>query len=110
MIDITVQSPDSSTSGTSAIGHFYMHVDDYGGGHGGGFTFIKDPIFVNGCHCSQCENIPKSYNFQRSFDLPIPPKGTWFDVWISIYWACEMDDTSSIGCSSEDVHYRTYVQ
>ncbi|CAG8545950.1 10837_t:CDS:2 [Gigaspora margarita] len=39
-----------------------------------------------------------------------PPKGTWFDVWIPIYWGCFRDGGKKMNCHSEDVHYRTYVQ
>ncbi|CAG8785329.1 17207_t:CDS:1, partial [Dentiscutata erythropus] len=35
-----------------------------------------------------------------------PPKGTWFDVWISVYWDCVDQGTSRISCISEDIHYR----
>ncbi|RIA98002.1 hypothetical protein C1645_801470 [Glomus cerebriforme] len=106
ILNITVQSPDFEDLGTSAIGHFSMHVDN----HGGGYTFFDKPQWVNGCECSNCEHIPVQYTFQEEFDLPTPPKGTWFDIWISIYWGCVNDGGRARDCISEDVHYRDYVK
>ncbi|CAG8634924.1 5482_t:CDS:2, partial [Gigaspora rosea] len=98
-LNITVQSPDYGVGrGTSAIGHFSMHIDN----NGGGYYFFKKPIWVNGCHCGSCQNIPMSYNSQWRFDLPTPPQGTWFDIWISIYWDCLVDGRRSVTCHSED--------
>ncbi|CAG8624626.1 10505_t:CDS:2 [Funneliformis caledonium] len=92
ILNITVRSADMYNGlGTSAIGHFSMHVDNNGGG------------------CGRCQNIPLEYNFEMAFDLPTPPKGTWFDIWISIYWSCETYGLSR-GCINEDVHYRGYVK
>ncbi|CAG8519548.1 18618_t:CDS:2 [Gigaspora margarita] len=88
-INTTVQSPDYQTNvGTSAIGHFSMKIDNNKG----------------------WANIPLQYNFQWDFDLPIPPQGTWFDVWIPIYWDCFPDGISTMSSYSEDVHYRSYVK
>ncbi|KAF0464703.1 hypothetical protein F8M41_026441 [Gigaspora margarita] len=107
ILNITVQSPNYyNKQGTSAIGHFNLHVDN----KGGSYTFLTKPVWVNGCHCSKCENIPLHYNFQMPFDLPAPPRGTWFDIWISIYWNCADKSGRAVGCNSEDIHYRTYVK
>uniref|UniRef100_A0A1D1YCV9 Regulatory protein CAT8 n=1 Tax=Anthurium amnicola TaxID=1678845 RepID=A0A1D1YCV9_9ARAE len=107
ILNMTVQSPDYDDNlGTSAIGHFTMHIDN----HGGSYRFLTDPIWVNGCHCSECEKIPLQYTSQWTFDLPTPPKGTWFDIWISVYWGCLTDGTRAITCNSEDIHYRGYVK
>ncbi|CAG8528780.1 hypothetical protein C2G38_2245343 [Gigaspora rosea] len=111
-INITVESPNYHNNlGISAIGHFTVHTDDNKEGHGASDTLIYDPIFVNGCTCHGCENIPLQYNFLWNLNLEPPPKGTWFDVWISIYWNCYKDGLSKARpCNSEDVHYRTYVK
>ncbi|CAG8609508.1 14447_t:CDS:2 [Acaulospora morrowiae] len=113
IIELTLESPNYHDNlGVSAIGHFSMHVDNKEG-HGGGYSFFSDPIWVNGCDCDNCQNIPLSFKYTRDFDMPTPPKGTWFDVWISIYWSCgSMHELNprAIACNSQDVHYRTYVK
>ncbi|PKY40684.1 hypothetical protein RhiirA4_395013 [Rhizophagus irregularis] len=102
---MTIQSPDMHDGlGVSAIGHFSMHVDNNGGDH----KFFDKPQWVNGCSCSSCENIPVQYTFQKEFDLPTPTKGTWFDIWISIYWSC-INVSARRSCQSQDVHYYGYV-
>src|SRR4051794_5318592 len=98
---MTVQSPDMHDNmGTSAIGHFRMHIDN----HSGGYNFFDKLQWVNGCGCSKCDHIPLQYTFQEEFDLPTPPKGTWFDIWILIYWSCEIGGCSR-SCHSEDIYY-----
>ncbi|CAB4442219.1 unnamed protein product [Rhizophagus irregularis] len=98
------QSPDLHNNlGVSAIGHFTMQIDN-----GGGYRFLHDPEWVNGCYCRQCDNIPVNYTFQKEFDFPTPPKGTWFDIWIAIYWTC-LNIGFTVSCRSENVHYRGYV-
>ncbi|KAF0463791.1 hypothetical protein F8M41_026579 [Gigaspora margarita] len=108
-INITVESPDNhDNNGVGGLGHFTMHIDNTNG-HGGSASFFDKPFLVNGCDCD-CRNIPRQYNWQSDFDVETPPKGTWFDVWISIYWGCFRDGGKKMNCHSEDVHYRTYVQ
>ncbi|PKB99478.1 hypothetical protein RhiirA5_400108, partial [Rhizophagus irregularis] len=107
MLNMTVQSPDMEDNlGVSAIGHFSMHVDN----NGGGYKFFDKPRWVNGCGCAKCENIPLQYTIYEEFDLPTPPKGTWYDIWVSIYWTCVNDAGRSRTCISEDIHYRGYVK
>jgi hypothetical protein len=104
---MTIKSPDMYNNlGTSAIGHFSMHVDN----NGGGYRFFDKPQWVNGCGCSKCDHIPLEYTFQEEFDLPTPPKGTWYDVWVSIYWSCGFNNGNSRNCISEDIHHRDYVK
>ncbi|CAB4442218.1 unnamed protein product [Rhizophagus irregularis] len=104
ILEMTVQSPDTDNNlGVSAIGHFTMQIDN-----GRGYRFLRDPEWVNGCHCNDCQNIPLNYTFQKLFDFPTPPKGTWFDIWITIYWSC-LDTGLTNMCTSEEVHYRGYV-
>ncbi|CAG8852899.1 37594_t:CDS:1, partial [Gigaspora margarita] len=109
-INITVEYPDYyDHKGVSAIGHFSLHVDNKEG-HGGWNHLIDEPIWINGC-CSDCY-MPLEYNFQWDIDMPTPPKGTWFEVYISIYWHCFHDGmglTRARTCNSEDVHYQAQV-
>ncbi|GBC31780.2 hypothetical protein GLOIN_2v1778638 [Rhizophagus irregularis DAOM 181602=DAOM 197198] len=105
VLDMTVQSPDLHNNlGVSAIGHFTMHIDN-----GGGYRFLHKPEWVNNCYCDRCENIPVNYTFEKEFDLPTPPRGTWFDIWITIYWSC-LDTGITLSCAFENVHYRGYVK
>ncbi|CAG8605794.1 10613_t:CDS:2 [Acaulospora morrowiae] len=103
LLNMTVQSPyyGQGTEGTSALGHFYMHIDN----KGGGYRFLKRPIWVNGCQCSSCENISSEFTSLWQFDLPTPPIGTGFDIWIAIYWDCYIGGIA-VSCKSENVHYR----
>ncbi|PKC11502.1 hypothetical protein RhiirA5_354103 [Rhizophagus irregularis] len=48
-------------------------------------------------------------NIMAEFDLPTPTKGTWFDIWISIYWSC-INVSARRSCQSQDVHYYGYVK
>lgn len=104
---MTVQSPSMGDGlGVSAIGHFSMQVDN----HDGKYIFYRDPRWVNGCGCDKCTNIPLQYTINEQFDLPTPPKGTWYDIWIAIYWSCTDDFGPSKSCISENIHYRGYVK
>ncbi|CAG8670561.1 10551_t:CDS:1, partial [Acaulospora morrowiae] len=107
ILNITVQSPDyDNSAGTSAIGHFTMHADN-----GVYCRFLYDPIWVNGCTCENCENIPLAYTSQWYFYRPTPPKGTYFDVWITIYWNCDTEGGAVVAdCNSEIVHHRDFVK
>ncbi|CAB5217471.1 unnamed protein product [Rhizophagus irregularis] len=75
------------------------------------FFFIKK---IHGCHPagSGCNNRPIS-NYKcgvKEFGLPTPPKGTWYDIWISVYWSCGNDSGNSRHCISEDIYYRDYIK
>ncbi|RGB41725.1 hypothetical protein C1646_738950 [Rhizophagus diaphanus] len=106
ILNMTVQSPDMKDGlGVSAIGHFSMQIDNVGG-----YKFFSKPQWVNGCHCSECDHIPLQYTILEKFGLSTPPKGTWYDIWISIYWSCGDDVSRSWECISEDIHYRGYVK
>ncbi|KAF0545531.1 hypothetical protein F8M41_002242 [Gigaspora margarita] len=49
---------------------------------------------------------PYSFNWWLYDPYLAPPKGVWFDVWISVYWDCVDNGSESIQCLSEDLHYR----
>ncbi|CAG8831420.1 42632_t:CDS:2, partial [Gigaspora margarita] len=73
ILNITVLSPNyDNKQGTSAIGYFNLHIDN----KGGSYTFLTKPVWVNA-----------------------PPRGTWFDIWISIYWNCEDKSGRAVGCN-----------
>ncbi|CAG8659734.1 4899_t:CDS:2, partial [Acaulospora morrowiae] len=100
ILNITVESPDYGN------GHFSLQTDN-----GEYRRFLYDPIWVNGCTCDNCENIPLEYHSQWYFYRPTPPKGTYFDVWITIYWNCDLEGGGIVAdCNSEIVHRRTYVR
>ncbi|CAG8560304.1 8496_t:CDS:2 [Acaulospora morrowiae] len=108
ILDITVDSGNATDGlGTSAIGHFTMSFEF--GNDVRHFRFLKNPIFVNGCKCEDCKNIPRTYSSQWKFKASLPPKGTWFDVWIAIYWNCGSGDFGKY-CYSQNVHYRDQVR
>ncbi|PKY57829.1 hypothetical protein RhiirA4_411884 [Rhizophagus irregularis] len=104
---MTVQSPNMYDGlGVSAIGHFSMRVDF----NGGEYKFFDKPQWVNGCGCDKCDHIPLQYTIQKEFGFPTPPRGTWYDIWISVYWSCGNDSGNSRHCISEDIYYRDYIK
>ena len=69
-------------------------------------------MFFNGGDCDVADGNDNPFTNKWKFDFPTPPGGTWFDIWISVYWHCHGDPNSltcSIGCTSEDIYYRGYV-
>ncbi|CAG8573618.1 8954_t:CDS:1, partial [Acaulospora morrowiae] len=107
ILNITVESGyETDGLGVQALGHFTMRID----GLANEFRFLKNPIWVNGCRCKKCDNIPQTYTSQWYFGTVAPPKGTWFDVWIAIYWECHVSDRSGMYCYSLNVHHRDYVK
>lgn len=52
------------------------------------------------------------FTSQWTFNYPIPPGGTWFDVWISVYRNCDVpsDIGDELWCTSEYIHRRDYVK
>lgn len=42
------------------------------------------------------------------YGFTTPPSGTWFDVWVAVYWNCFFNDHTmgeSRECTSENIHY-----
>ncbi|CAG8530164.1 13787_t:CDS:2 [Dentiscutata erythropus] len=100
-LEMSITSP---TSAPQAIGHFTFSDDK---GHS--YRWYKDPGFVN---CQDCNNScryqanPYNTGFWLHDPYLAPPQGTWFDVWIAIYWDCVYQGNESISCISENIHYR----
>jgi hypothetical protein len=92
-----------------ALCHFTIQVDN-----GPFWRFLGDPIFYNGHSCNHEDNSFRNnpFKYTWNYDFETPPGGTWFDIWISVYWSCETARRAggSRTCSSEDLHYRTYVK
>ena len=104
VLNITVTSP---VYYPAAFGHFTIR-DDTGGFH----RFLKDPVFVNGQVCDKVDfKKPNIFTSTWRFDYPTPPIGTWFDIWISVYWDCEFEVIGGgVYCTSEELHHRDYVK
>ena len=84
-----------------------MHDDT-----GGQYRFISQPLFVNQRSCLRGA-VPNPYTSYWIFNYPTPPKNTWFDVWLSVYWNCNPKNygDEEFYCNSEDnIHHRDYVK
>jgi hypothetical protein len=99
-----VASGDNPVEG---IGHFTMHDDT-----NNSWRFLKKPKFVNGHYCNKnyVGAIYDPYTSSWEYGFTTPPKGTWFDVLVAVYWNCYMNTKfENRECTSENIHYRGYV-
>ncbi|PKC68972.1 hypothetical protein RhiirA1_456581 [Rhizophagus irregularis] len=46
------------------------------------------------------------YTSYWTYDIETPKAGTWFDVWLAIYWSCDNGTVEDIDCCHENLHYR----
>ncbi|CAB4437890.1 unnamed protein product [Rhizophagus irregularis] len=89
-----------------AFGHFTISDDA-----GGYYRFMKNAHFVNDCDCNdEGHNTVNPYTSNWPYTINTPPGGTWFDVWLTVYWNCEFGPTSDIPCCTSPLHYRGYVK
>jgi hypothetical protein len=104
-LSITVKSNDGSHS--QAFGHFTMSDDA-----GGSYRFVQKPQFVNDVKCggeaSSSTVDPFTSNWPYTIDTP--PGGTWFDVWVVVYWDCDFGASGAVDCCAVSLHYRGYVK
>jgi hypothetical protein len=74
--------------------------------------FLKKPIKVNQQNCNAGTAKDNPFTSPWPFNFPTPKGGTWFDVWLTVYWNCldaDEEDCES-GCISEEIHRRDYVK
>ncbi|CAG8553339.1 7533_t:CDS:2 [Dentiscutata erythropus] len=78
-----------------ALGHLYIHDDT-----GNSWEFLTDPIFVNGHMCTHDDPSQQkdTFTYSSQFGFKTPPDGTWFDIWVSVYWDCDTRFFSAISC------------
>ncbi|CAB4430850.1 unnamed protein product [Rhizophagus irregularis] len=103
-LSITVKSIDGSHP--HAFGHFTLGDDagDY-------IRFLRNPQFVNDCAChSEGHNTVDPYTSNWPYSIDTPPGGTWFDVWVSVYWKCNFGKIGAVDCCATALHYRGYVK
>ncbi|CAI2199124.1 16874_t:CDS:2, partial [Funneliformis geosporum] len=98
VLNITVRSPSAPTG----FGHFIIGTD-----YKQSYRFFTAPRFVNGADCN-LNGLIYTFTSNWAYDFPTPPGGTWFDIWISVYWNCGDTGIFSCGkpCISEDIHHR----
>jgi hypothetical protein len=83
-LTITVDAPNSWN--VDALGHFSIHTDN-----GNQHEFMNAPQLFNGAHCGHKDDQAKPFIMPGwIFPFDAPPNGTWFDVWITIYWDCDV--------------------
>ncbi|GBB84297.1 hypothetical protein RclHR1_10900005 [Rhizophagus clarus] len=103
-LSVTVKSTDGTHS--QAFGHFTLSDDA-----GGYVRFLHNPQFVNDCNChGEGPNTVDPYTSYWSYNFDTPPAGTWFDVWLTIYWNCDFPAVWDVDCCSTETHYRGYVR
>ncbi|CAB5368853.1 hypothetical protein RhiirA5_404253 [Rhizophagus irregularis] len=103
-LSITVKSNDGSHS--QAFGHFTMNDDA-----GGKYRFLHNPHFVNGCECKgEGPNTVDPFTSNWPYTIDTPPGGTWFDVWVTVYWKCDFGKIGDVDCCTTALHYRGYVK
>ncbi|PKB92371.1 hypothetical protein RhiirA5_368459 [Rhizophagus irregularis] len=72
---------------------------------------VQSPNMYDGLGVSAIGHFSMRVDFNGGeFGLPTPPKGTWYDIWISVYWSCGNDSGNSRHCISEDIYYRDYIK
>uniref|UniRef100_A0A1D1Y9E5 Uncharacterized protein n=1 Tax=Anthurium amnicola TaxID=1678845 RepID=A0A1D1Y9E5_9ARAE len=103
-LNITVKSNDGSHS--QAFGHFTMKDDA-----GGNYRFLKNPEFVNNCGCKgESSSTVDPFTSDWPYSIDTPPAGTWFDVWLTVYWKCQFPAVWDVDCCATAIHYRGYVK
>ena len=103
ILNITVSSPTA----LAGFGHFTISTDNKQS-----YRFLKRPMHVNGGNCEVIDGTNNPFTSNWTYNFPTPPGGTWFDIWIAVYWHCygkQSAWTCGKPCTSENIHHRSYV-